>query len=154
MTRPDWDTVWMSIAYNIGRRSRCDGRQIGAAIVSTDNSYVVVGYNGPPGGFPVEDGTTCQSWCPRRQNDDLTPGYDNCVSVHAETNAIAKADRTRVEGGTLYVTSAICWDCGKVVANSGVARVVMQVDWTADAHRWPSRTIEFLRECGMIVEVL
>ena len=74
MTRPDWDTVWMSIAYNIGRRSRCDGRQIGAAIVSTDNSYVVVGYNGPPGGFPVEDGTTCQSWCPRRQNDDLTPG--------------------------------------------------------------------------------
>lgn len=151
--RPSWDTVWMTMAHAISKRSRCDSRGIGAAIVSADNAYVVVGYNGPPAGFQVDDGSTCSSWCPRRQNDDQTRDYDNCVTVHAETNAIAKADRTRIEGGTLYVTSAICWDCGKVVANSGIARVVCRVDWQRDAHRDPQRTMDFLRQCGIKVEV-
>lgn len=151
--RPSWDTVWMSVAYNIGKRSRCDSRGIGAVIVSPDNAYSVLGYNGPPAGLRLEDGSTCSSWCPRRLEDDQTRSYDNCVTVHAETNAIAKADRTRIEGGTLYVTSAICWDCGKVVANSGIARVVCRVDWKRDAHRDPERTIDFLRQCGIKVEV-
>lgn len=154
MSRPDWDIVWGSVAHTISRRSRCDGRQIGAAIVSADNSYVVVGYNGPPGGWQVEDGSTCQDWCPRmRDGAERSLSYGNCVSVHAETNAIAKADRTRIDGGTLYVTSAICWDCGKVVANSGVARVVMKIDMKADAHREPMRTVQFLRDCGLEVEL-
>lgn len=151
--RPSWDTVWMSVAYTIGKRSRCDSRGIGAVIVSADNAYSVLGYNGPPAGLRLEDGSTCSSWCPRRLEDDQTRSYDNCVTVHAETNAIAKADRTRIEGGTLYVTSAICWDCGKVVANSGIARVVCRVDWKRDAHRDPERTIDFLRQCGITVEV-
>jgi dCMP deaminase len=153
MERPDWDTTWQSVAYRIGRRSRCDGRQIGAAIVSADNAYIVVGYNGPPASLPIPDGSTCQDWCPRMLTGDRSTSYGNCVSVHAETNAIAKADRTRIEGGTLYVTSAICWDCGKVVANSGVARIVCRVDMAADAHREPMKTINFLRDCGIDVEV-
>lgn len=151
--RPDWDTVWMSVAYAISQRSRCDSRQIGAAIVSADNSYVVVGYNGPPASFDVPAGSTCADWCPRRQNDDQTRDYANCVTVHAETNAIARADRTRIDGGALYVTSSICWDCAKVVANSGVSRVVARVDWSRDAHRNPERAISFLRQCGIEVEV-
>ena len=153
MERPDWDTTWQSVAYRISRRSRCDGRQIGAAIVSEDNAYIVVGYNGPPASFDVPADTTCQDWCPRMLTGDRSPSYGNCVSVHAETNAIAKADRSKIEGGTLYVTSAICWDCGKVVANSGIARVVCKVDMKADAHRDPMKTINFLRDCGIQVGV-
>ena len=43
-------------------------------------------------------------------------------------NAIAYADRTRMEGGSLYVTGAICWDCAKVVANSGISTVCYKLD--------------------------
>lgn len=151
-SRPDWDQVWMDVAHTIAKRSRCDGRQIGAVIASADNAYVVVGYNGPPASFDVDAGSTCSSWCPRRQTGNQTRDYANCVSVHAETNAIAKADRTRIDGGTLYVTSAICWDCSKVVANSGVKRVLMEVDWVADKHRSPMYAINFLARCDIAVQ--
>jgi len=150
----------MGVAEIVGARSRCDLRQIGAVIASADNSYVVVGYNGPPAGFDgppggliLPAGTTCRSWCPRAAEDaERSLSYSNCVSVHAELNAIAKADRSRIIGGTIYVAAAVCWDCGKVVANSGVSTVVMRVE-ERDEHRNPARTIDFLEQCGLDVIV-
>jgi len=151
--RPTWHTTWREIAEVVGRRSKCSLRQVGAVIVSADNSYIVVGYNGPPASWVEADTDSCRDWCPRAAERDQTRGYDNCVSVHAETNAIAKADRTRIVGGTLYVSSSVCWDCGKVVANSGVSRVLMELDLDRDKHRDPMRTIEFLQSCGLEVLV-
>ena len=150
--RPDWDTVWMSVAHRIGQRSRCDGRQIGAIVVTPTNRPVSMGYNGPPAGLDLAAGTTCQTWCPRMREGLQTRSYENCVTVHAEVNALMFADRRDYEGGTLYVTSAICWDCGKVVANSGVARVVCRVNSTRDAHRDFTRTFEFMRSCGLVID--
>lgn len=152
--RPDWETTWIDVADLIAKRSRCDLRKIGAVIVSHDNSYLVVGYNGPPASFAVSTGSTCRSWCPRAQGGLQTIDYTNCISAHAETNAIAKADRTRINGGTLYVTSSICWDCGKIVANSGIVRMVCRIHPEKDAHRHPERTIKFLRDCGIEVHIL
>jgi len=150
--RPSWTEVWMRAAEVIGERSRCDMRQIGAVIVSDDNAYSVVGYNGPPAGYPIGQWSTCKTWCPRAQTEDQTLGYDNCISIHAEANALMKADHSRIQHGTLYVNSASCWGCGKLIANSGVRRVVMNVA-EADAHRDPERTIKFLRDSGIHVEV-
>jgi dCMP deaminase len=141
----------MGVADVIARRSRCDGRMIGAVIVDPNNRIVATGYNGAPHGYDVEVG--CTAWCPRMRNNRRTLDYSNCLSVHAESNAIAFADRRNYEGGTLYVTSACCWDCGKLVANSGIKRVVMRV-WHADVHRDPDRTIAFIEECGLEVTVL
>jgi deoxycytidylate deaminase len=147
----------MAMAEAIAQRSLCQGRKIGAVIVSPDNAYCVVGYNGPPRGFDVPwriyqvEPSGCKAWCPRALSGDRTAGYANCVSVHAESNAIAKADRSRIESGTLYVTSACCWDCGKLVANSGIKKVVMRVDMVADEHRNPMKTVSFMRECGLEV---
>lgn len=84
---------------------------------------------------------------------DLRVDYGNCVTVHAEANALMFADRRTYEGGTLYVTSAICWDCGKMVANSGIWRVVMRLDVERDRHRHPFDTINFLRRSQVQVEV-
>jgi dCMP deaminase len=50
--------------------------------------------------------------------------YDNCIANHAEVNALLYADRSKVEGGTLYITAEPCTGCRKVIANSGVLRVV------------------------------
>lgn len=153
MTRPSWDQTWMRVADSIALRSKCDGRQIGAAIVSTDNAYVVVGYNGPPAGLELSFRSSCQGWCPRMTTGERSLDYGNCTSVHAEANALIKADRSRIERATLYVTSSCCWDCGKMVANSGIRRVVMRLDETADAHRDPHRTIQFMSSCGLDVRI-
>jgi dCMP deaminase len=152
MSRPNWDQTWMRIADAIAERSKCEGRGIGAAIVSPDNAYVVVGYNGPPGAFMAANVGTCSAWCPRRQTGEQTANYANCTSVHAEANALIKADRSRIEGATLYVTSACCWDCGKMVSNSGIARVVMRLS-EDDSHRLPQKTINFMTNCGLKVDI-
>lgn len=143
----------MTVADIIALRSQCDSRRIGAVIVSADNAYSVVGYNGPPAGWSQPADTTCRDWCPRLQTGNQTPDYDNCVTVHAEANALARADFSRIHGGTLYVSSACCWSCGKQVANSGVSRVVMHVNPQLDAHRDPFRTIRMLEESGVRVTI-
>lgn len=150
--RLTWDQVWMQTAETIAKRSICAGRQVGAAITGPDNRYTVVGYNGPPAGFE-HNNEDCSAWCTRQQTGVRGATYEGCPSVHAEVNAIAQADRRQIEGGTLYVTSACCWDCGKVVANSGVTRVVMKVDWELDGHRHPEKTIAFLDDCGLEVVI-
>lgn len=153
MTRPTWDQTWMAVADSIAARSKCDGRSIGAVIVSGDNAYCVVGYNGPPAGLFVARGSSCTGWCPRMSGGERRGDYTNCTSVHAEANALIKADRSRIERATLYVTSACCWDCGKLVANSGIKRVIMRLDEVADAHREPHRTIKFMSQCGLDVRI-
>ena len=150
MERSTWDQTWWNVAMEIGDRSRCDGRQIGAVIVTAMNRPVSVGYNGPPAGFDTSEGPTCQSFCPRRKTGLQTHDYNNCISVHAEANALMFADRRDYEGGTLYVTSVPCWDCGKMVANSGLKRVVTRVT-SEDGHRDPAKTLQLLKDCGLYV---
>lgn len=155
MFRPDWDTTWMAVADTMSERSLCVGRQVGAVIVDSNNRIVATGYNGPPANFST-GGSPCSTWCKRQiereEGLDMTYGL-TCPTVHAELNAFVFADRRDYEGGTLYVTAACCADCGKVVANSGVARVVMRLD-DRDLHRKPHDTIEFIRGCGIDVRTV
>jgi dCMP deaminase len=134
-------------------RSRCAGRSIGAIVVSADNSYSCGGYNGPPAGMQVPEDKSCLAFCPRMSIDarEKSGRYDDCVTAHAEANALVRADFSRIQGGTIYVSSACCWECGKLVANSGVARVVMMLDAELDAHRDPYRTVRMLEQCGVRV---
>lgn len=151
MSRPTWDELWLDVATLIGRRSRCSRRQIGAVVVSVDNQVVATGYNGPPSDLIVSG--PCDGWCERGQGK-VEDSYSKCVAIHAEANALLRADRSRLEDGTVYVSSTCCFDCAKLVANSGLARVVMVVDWVEDAYRQPERSIQFLRDSGLVVKVI
>lgn len=151
--RPTWDETWLGVAYVIARRSRCTRAQVGAVIVNVDQRIVATGYNGPPAGF-MTNGSMCDKFCPRVEAASLDPSYNDCPSIHAEMNALMYADRSRYEDGTLYVTSSCCFPCGKAIANSGIARVVMAVNGEAEAHRKPQDTIKFLRECHLTVDAL
>lgn len=84
--------------------------------------------------------------------EELDPGYADCPSLHAEANALSVCDRSQREGGTIYVTSAVCFNCAKLVANSGLARVVVGASATEHAHRQPEASYEFLRSCGLTVD--
>lgn len=150
--RPSWDETWLQIADAIARRSRCSRAQIGAVVVSANQRIASTGYNGPAATLDVEG--DCINWCPRAQGivplDNL---YDTCPSIHAEANALLYVDRSRIEGGTIYITDVACLQCAKLVSNSGVSRVVMRVGSTA-AHRKPDATIEYLKRCNLEVTIL
>ena len=173
MTRPNWDQTWMSVAVAMSKRSKCVNRQVGAVIVTKENRPMAVGYNGAPakwsgahedtavsvhfGSAYVEEtttkNTTCAEFCPRGGSSERGTSYSNCVSVHAEANALLFADRRDYQGGTIYVTNPCCWDCAKLVSNSGVSRVVVQMS-EVDGHYDNDASLKLFRECGITVDIL
>lgn len=146
--RDEWALVWMNTAFDVARRSACVKAQCGAVVVTKDNLVVSVGYNGPPRGYPG----TCVDDCPRAHDGATDSGYDACISIHAEANAIMHCARCDREGGTIYVTGVVCVNCAKLIANSGLSRVVMKVA-RGEMHRHPDRTIALLRASGLHVDV-
>jgi len=108
--RPDWDTIWMEFARSISRRS-CDPRyQVGAVVVTNDNTQVLaVGYNGNFSGGPNE------------VESDI-PGESGML--HAEINALLKMDYNILKYKILYVTLSPCRMCAKAIINAGIDEVV------------------------------
>lgn len=169
----------MGIADTYAKRSRCVRRQVGAVIASATNEQVAAGYNGPPatwrGGIHGELlGQSCDQFCPRANsipfdsytlhdgdgntithvNSDPGASYDNCITIHAEMNALLRVDRRDLlNGATLYITTSSCWDCAKVVSNTTINRVVMRLNRVADAHRDPDRVLQLLEKCGKKVQL-
>lgn len=147
MARQSWDRTWLDAAAVFARRSLCVNSQVGAVAVSADNRFSWPGYNGPPRGMQVEG--PCSNWCPRACGvGSGTADYSACESIHAEVNALLRADASLLLGGTVYVTRAPCINCARVVANSGVARVV----WDLAAEDDPARTAgvtDYLLACGL-----
>lgn len=125
--RPNWDEYFLDIAMAVSRRADCTRRQVGV-VITLGHRVVATGYNGGPAG-----GLSClKGECPRGQkSSEEMPGYtegnhdySNCVAIHAEINALLYADRSKIEGGTIWVTHKPCWDCSKAIANSGLTKVV------------------------------
>ena len=113
-SRVSWDEYFMNIARVVATRATCDRKHVGAVLVR-DKTILSTGYNGSIRGLPhcseaghmMEDG--------------------HCVrTVHAEANAIIQAAKNGVaiDGGTVYTTASPCWPCFKLIANSGVKRIV------------------------------
>lgn len=120
--RPSWDEYFMNIAHDVAMRSNCLRRSIGAVIVKGRN-IVSTGYNGTPVGV-----RNCfDGGCPRCQSDAPShTGYDTCICVHAEENAIAFAARhgTAANGSVMYTTLRPCLGCLKLCIQAGIREVV------------------------------
>lgn len=109
--------------------STCGKAQFMCIIVDKHERVIGLGYNGVPSGMVhCKDGG-----CPRYLNDvpsgtpyDFGPGL--CFSGHAEQNALAHADGSRYEGATLYVNGRPCLTCAKIIACSGIKRVVISAE--------------------------
>lgn len=147
-----WDETWMDVARAVAQRSACGLAQVGAVVVNSTQRVVATGYNGPPQNWPVQCTTKNALGCPRYHSHARTPEYVSCISIHAEANALLFCDRKDRERGTMYVTRACCIDCAKLVANSGLRRVVM-IETDDDVHREPWRGQTFMREAKVEVEV-
>ena len=112
--RADWDVYFMNIARQVATRSTCDRKHVGAVIVR-DRTILSTGYNGS-----IRGSVHC---------DEVGHLLENgrCVrTVHAEANAILQAARNgvRIEGADIYATASPCWNCFKLIANSGIRRIL------------------------------
>jgi dCMP deaminase len=125
--RPSWDEYFMRIAHEAARRSNCIRRQVGAIIVK-DRAIISTGYNGTPMGVR----NCCDGGCLRCQSEaEPGEGYDTCICVHAEENAIVLAARhgTATDGSTLYSTLRPCFGCIKSAIQAGIKEVVYDGDF-------------------------
>jgi dCMP deaminase len=138
-TRPSWDEYWMNIVEQVGKRSTCLRRNIGAVIVK-DNIIVSTGFNGAPRGMPHCIDIGCL-----RDQLKIPSGtrHEICRGVHAEQNAIIRGDPLRMEGATLYVNAKPCKICAKMIVNAGIKRVVY-IDIYPD-----DEGLQILREAGV-----
>lgn len=104
----------------------CSKRNVYAIVLSADGRVVGTGYNGAPSGVVhcVDGG------CPRARAESPDPGFRDCIAIHAEENALLYSDPAARRGGTLYVNATPCFGCAKVLAGSGLARVVYR--WHED----------------------
>lgn len=117
---------WLDVAESIGKTfSTCSRRQYGAIIIASNGRIIGVGYNGSaPSGVHCVDGG-----CPRARTD-VPHGstYDNCIAIHAEANAIIWSDQAMRTGATLVVNGPPCFGCAKLIASSGISKVVCKYD--------------------------
>ena len=105
------DKRYLRMAAIWAENSYCERRKVGALIVK-DQMIISDGYNGTPAGFE----NVCED------ENGLTKPY----VLHAEANAITKvaASSNSSKGATIYVTSAPCIECAKLIIQSGIRRVV------------------------------
>lgn len=157
--RPSWDETRIRQALILAERSLCSRAKVGAIITDLSGRIVGEGLNGPPKGFKHEL-KPCSIWCRRalpppegEENSSLSLEYDDCYAVHAEADALLNSDRERRQGGTIFVTSHICFGCAKLIASSGLARVYVSTSGRADAHRNPVASYQFLADTGLIINI-
>lgn len=111
--RVPWDQYFMQIAVQAATRSTCDRKHVGAVIVR-DKTVLSTGYNGSVRGMPHCDDV-----------GHMMEGTHCVATVHAEANAIIQAAKngTAIDGADIYVTASPCWNCFKLIANSGIRRI-------------------------------
>ena len=110
------DKRYLRMAQIWSENSYCERRKVGALIVK-GNMIISDGYNGTPTGFE----NVCED------ENGITKPY----VLHAEANAISKVARSNnsSDGATIYITSAPCIECAKLIIQAGIKRVVFQTKY-------------------------
>ncbi|MBT3590339.1 MAG: dCMP deaminase family protein [Candidatus Marinimicrobia bacterium] len=136
--RASWEQYFMNIATEVATRSTCDRKHVGAVIVR-EKTILSTGYNGSIKGLPHCD----------EVGHEMVD--DHCVrTTHAEANAIVQAAKNGVSinGSEIYVTASPCYNCFKLIANSGIKTIYF------DEFYRDERIINHAKESGVeLVEI-
>ena len=157
----------MDVAERTGKLSHAIRRQVGAVIVK-DNRILSYGYNGMPTGWDNEceykdymkgdagyfmnPDEIVEKW-PLTEYDKTVESHRRYRLVtkdevlHAESNAIAKVSGSTEssEDATLFVTTAPCIHCAKMIFQSGIRSVFYR-----EAYR-DTAGVDFLTKGGVSV---
>lgn len=108
------DKKYLEMAQVWGQLSRAKRKRVGCLVVK-DGQVISDGYNGTPHGFD----NNCEF--------DTRFGLETKPEVlHAESNALTKLAKSTQSsaGATIYVTLSPCFECSKLIIQSGIVRVV------------------------------
>lgn len=145
MERINKHQYYLNIAKAVSERSTCLMKHWGAVIVK-DDVIISTGFNGAPRKVKdcLEKGY-CRLQEYRRKNKlGRGTAYEQCISTHAEMNAIIFGDKDSMNGATLYLygTQLVglhneyvvvpfpnpCSECKKLIINAGIKEVVTLAD--------------------------
>ena len=138
--RPTIYATMMPVANVMSIRSTCVRRRVGCVITDDSNQILATGYNGVP-----KKWTHCTAKpCPGA-NYQSGMGLDECVAVHAETNALIQCSDIN-KAHHIYITTAPCISCVKALINTPIMHIHYSHDyadtnashqlWThSDSHR-------------------
>lgn len=119
----------MGIAMSVREKANCLKRRVGAVIV-LNNRIIATGYNGTPEGITNCLDGGCRR-CAHPEYFEAGTGYDLCICVHAEQNALISAARfgIAVEGAAMYSTMRPCFGCTKELLQAKIQAVYYLHDW-------------------------
>jgi dCMP deaminase len=159
MPRIPVELIYMQMAYQIAKLSYAKRRRVGCIIVK-DTQIISTGYNGTPYDFDndceeeqiryvdnpdhmqilIEKGYECEGVCCSKE-------VTKREVLHAESNALAKISKSTLssEGADMYVTTCPCFDCAKLIIQSGIKRVFYSEDYR------DMGGVELLRKAGIEV---
>lgn len=167
-------SAYMDTAKRFAELSPAQRRKVGAIVVKNDR-IISIGYNGMPVGWDNECeykdymGADAGGWLDPDEIEERWPfqewresvtetgevwGYNARYRLvtkdevlHAESNAIAKLAKSNDsgEGADLFVTTAPCIHCAKLIHQTGIKRV-----WFGDSYR-DDTGIKFLEKSGISV---
>ena len=126
------DHTFLEMAYVFANLSKAKRRKVGCIIVK-DGQVISNGFNGTPSGFK----NRCEV------NDVTKPEV-----LHAESNALMKIARSTNSsiGSTMYLTCSPCFECAKLIIQSGITRLVYKEDYRKEDG------IDLLRLTDIIIE--
>jgi len=133
--RPTRDQVFLEMAIVLSQRSTCARRAVGAILINGKGHIIGSGYNG----VPTEWAHCIETACPGASLES-GQGLEYCEAIHAEQNAIARCGNVD-DVETLYVTTAPCVSCVKLLLNTGCQRIVYK-------DGYPTSGLKMWRECG------
>lgn len=127
--RPDVDEYMMAIAMAVRARANCTGNRIGS-VIAKDGRIVSTGYNGTPYDMTNCDEGGCER-CANKDRYESGTGYDLCICVHGEQNALLAAARFGIacEGGIIYTTMRPCFGCTKELLQAKISGVRYLHPW-------------------------
>ena len=108
--RPDWDTYFMNIAYEVAKRSPDPRKKVGAVIVDDLNRIISTGYNALPSKFPENS----VDWEDRE--------FIHSIIIHAECNALLYC-LSRFKNSKLYCTLSPCPECIKLIKSCCISQI-------------------------------
>ena len=132
--------MYLDICERIALMSYAKRAKVGAILVK-DNNIISMGWNGTPAGFD----NRCEI---RLDEMDESALLTKAEVLHAESNCLTKVARSSQssESSTMYITISPCMECAKLIAQSGISRIVYK-NFYRD-----KKSLDFLSKFGILVE--
>ncbi len=147
-------STWLKIASVVADESKCISHKVGCVIVKNDR-VLSTGYNGTPAkqinccdaNAHLVGSEGFQDWVSDEAKVEHHE-WSNLHEIHAEMNALLYSSPIERQGATLYSTLQPCYTCSKLIAGSGITRVIFEKSYP----RTPPEAINLLLDAGITVQ--